>query len=73
MIHDFEDTLKDRYDRETLEVLLPDVFENMLSYNAEAKWEFWKSNKIQKCKLFYKHCKVTDSEGIVFVHTHLKN
>ena len=73
MIHDFKDTLRERYNRKTLTVQFPTVFDDMLANANDAKWEFWRSNRIQKCKIFYRQNKVTDSIGVVFVHTHVEN
>ena len=44
MIHDFFDTLRDRYCRKTLSLTFPQVLDNMLSDAGDATWEFWKSN-----------------------------
>ena len=74
MITDFFDTLRDRYCRKTLTVSFPQMFDSMLAISKDDEaWEFWKSNKIQKCKIFYEHNKVTNSEGYIFVNTHCKS
>lgn len=73
MIHDFFDTLRDRYDRFTLAVSMPSVFDSMLGDAGDAKWEFWKSNLIQDVKIFYEANKVTEREGIIIVSTICEN
>ena len=73
MIHDFFDTLRDRFCRETLAVKFPNVLDDMLSEAGDACWEFWKSNQLQTCKIFYEHNKVTDSHGIIFVNDQCDN
>ena len=47
MMHDFTDTLKSRFDKQTLQVTFPQVLDNMLGDRKnDCKWEFWKSNQI---------------------------
>lgn len=70
MIHDFFDTLRDRYDPKTLCVKFPDVLNDMLSEAGDAAWEFWRSKSLQTAKIFYEQNKVTSSQGIIFVNTH---
>ena len=45
MIHELFDTLRDRYDRKTLSVTIPNKFDEMLETKEDdAKWEIFKSN-----------------------------
>ena len=73
MIHNFFNTLKERYSKETLDVTFPDALDDMLASALDEKWEIWRSNKIQRCKIFYERNKVIKKIGIVLVHTHCKN
>ena len=74
MIHEMFETLQDRYNRKTLSVTFPKMFEDMLETKKEdALWEFWKSNKIQECKILYESNIATRKIGVIFVHSSVKS
>ena len=73
MIHSFFETLRDKYDRKTLEVAFPETFDNMVANAGDEQWDFWKSNLIQPCKIFYQDNKVFKRKGLILVHTRCKN
>lgn len=39
----------------------------------DAQWEFWKSNKIQECKIFYENNIATRKIGVIFVHSQVRS
>ena len=72
MLYDLFDALNRRYDNKSLAIELPAMMDNIqmdVIDPDDAKWEFWKSNQIQKVKIFYEHNKVTKSVGAIFVNT----
>ena len=73
MVHDFFDTLRERFDRKTLSVTFPDCLDDMLANEDDEKWEVWRSNKIQKCKIFYRQNKITHFKGVIVCNTHTNN
>ena len=73
MIHDFFDTLRNRYDKRTLSLKLPDALDEMVSEAGDACWEFWKSNELQPVKIFYEFNRVTDRHAVIFYNTQLDN
>ena len=75
MLYDLFDSLNSRFDPKTLALELPLMFEDLQSDAAvgDAKWEIWRSNQIQKVKLFYENNKVTQREGFIFCTTHVDN
>ena len=70
MIQEFQSALKDSYNKKTLVQEFPNVFENILENKGGIDWQFWKSNKIQRCKISYQHNLVAQDNklGVVFVN-----
>ena len=62
MIHDFNDTLQTRYDKKTLCLVFPEILDNMLGAKDDCDWEFWQSEKIQTCRMQYKHNLTTEKD-----------
>ena len=83
MVHDFNDTLEARFSKKTLTLEFPQILDNMLGAPDDCKWEFWKSNQIQTCRLQYCHNLTTEKDdqgkvrtrgrGIIIVNSVLKN
>ena len=76
MLHDFFETLENRYNQRTLAVELPqmlDDLDNESMHDGDAKWELMKSNQIQKVRIFFENNKVTKKRAVIFVTTHVKN
>ena len=73
MIEDFFQTLRDKYDKRTLSLVLPRELDAMLSNPRDAQWEFWRSNQLQSVKIFYEHNVVSHSIGVVFINTYCKS
>ena len=83
MIHDFNDTLQARYDKKTLCLVFPEILDNMLGAKDDCDWEFWQSEKIQTCRMQYKHNLTTEKDdqgnietrgcGIMIINSELKN
>ena len=72
MVEELFKTLKERYNKKTLAIRFPDIFDSMLSINDETKWEIWRSNNMQITKLFYERT-VTTKKAIIFVNTHIES
>ena len=82
MVHDFNDTLEARFSKKTLTLEFPQILDNMLGAPDDCKWEFWKSNQIQTCRLQYCHNLTTEKDqgkvrtrgrGIIIINSVLKN
>ena len=73
MILNFFETLRDRYCRKTLAVTFPKEFESMLFNAKDERWEIYKSNNIQPCKIFYEKNKATSKIGVILVHSKCKS
>ena len=70
MVKDIADAFNTRFSTEDLTLLIPDVFENLIS--KDAKFEMAISNTVQPLKLFYDHQVITDSVAYIFVYTESK-
>ena len=70
MITNITDTLKNKFDRDTLSIQLPQAFDHLKG--EDTSFEMVTSNTIQPVRLCYKHNIVTHSIAMVFVNTHCK-
>ena len=70
MINNISQTLAEKYDRDTLSVVFPDVLDDLMDKNASL--EMISSKNLQRIKLIYSHNIVTHSVATIFVHTYLK-
>ena len=71
MIQDLSNVLKSQYDRTTFSIEFPDCFNDLLG--NDASFEMALSNTLQPLRLIYEHNVVTDSIGVIFIHTRLGN
>ena len=70
MVKEIEDTLSNRFDKDTLKLEMPQALENLKG--NDSKVEVVMSNTIQPINLFYAHNIVTESIAYIFVNTESK-
>ena len=73
MIRDFFQTLKDRYNRKTLQVTFPDCIDDLVANTADEQWEVYKTNKLSKCSIYRSSNKVVKRIGHIFVHSKVQS
>ena len=73
MIWSFFGTLRDKYSRKNLSVEFPEAFESMLANAGDEQWDFYYSNQIQPCRIFYRDNFISKKKAVVIVSTKVKN
>ena len=70
MVKEISDVMKERFDRNTLSLRIPQAFDQLKSKDAE--FEMVTSNLLQPLAIFFKDKIVTESMAAIFVNTHCR-
>ena len=65
----FIKALENQFCRKTLQIVFPDVLDDIIYAERNRSWEIQKSNKIQRCRIDYQANKVSTRIGLILIHT----